>query len=156
MITILVFISIFFIINIILLFPSYISLRTEKATYKSESDALSKQIEVKDKEGLTVTMNQIQSDLSLVKPDETEIYRAINAILNQTTTQISILSLNYTRGGKSPSSISIQGIAKDRASLLTFSNNLKKELLFTSVDLPVSNLAKQTDVKFNLTLLGKF
>jgi Tfp pilus assembly protein PilN len=155
-ITFLIIVSVFFIIGIALLFPSYISLQTEKSTYKTESDALSKQIELKDKEGLTTTMDMIQSELSLVKPDETQIFRAINAILNQTTSDISILSLGYTRGDKSPSSINIQGVAKDRASLLTFSNNLKKELLFTSVDLPVSNLAKQTDVKFNLTLLGRF
>lgn len=152
----LVFVSIFFVVSIGLLFPSYISLQTEKATYKDESAALAKQIEIKDKKGLTATMSQIQSDLSLVKPEETQIYRAINAILNQVTSDISIVSIGYTRGDNALSSLNIQGVAKERTSLLTFSNNLKKELLFSSVDLPVSNLAKQTDAKFNLTLLGKF
>ncbi len=149
-------VSVFFVINTALLFPSYISLESQKSTLELQSDTLSKQIKLKDKDGLTTTMNQIQSDLALAKPDETRLYAAINAILDQTTTNISIISLGYTRGVRAQSSINIQGVAKDRASLLMFSNNLKKELMFTSVDLPVSNLAKQTDVKFSITLLGKF
>lgn len=151
------FVSMFFLISTALLFPSYISLSSEKSLYEVESKNLKKQIELKDKEGLATTLAKIQSNLSLAKPNETAIYRAIGAILNQTNTNISITSIGYTRGGAgAQSSLNLQGVAKNRESLIGFSNNLKKELIFSSVNLPVSNLAKQTDVKFNLTLLGKF
>lgn len=149
-------VSAFFAIGSGLLFPSYISLKSEKTMYQLESQSLKKQIEAKDKVGLTTTMSQIQSNLALAKPDETEAFRALNAVLSEMTGGISITSIGYTRGSGAQSSLNIQGVAKDRSNLLAFTNNLKKELLFTSVDLPVSNLAKQTDVKFNLTLFGKF
>ncbi len=152
----LIFVSLFFIIGCALLFPSYISLKSEKISYEADLTSLTNQVEIKDKEGLTATMNAIQSNLSLAKPDETMIYRAVGMLLDNVTNDISISSINYTRGDKSQSSLNIQGIAKDRTSLITFSNNLKKELMFEKVDLPVSNLAKQIDVPFNMTLLGKF
>lgn len=152
----LVFLSSFFAFNIALLFPSYISLRSEKLSYENEYADLSKRIESKDKQGLTPVMNQVQSDVMLADPDRTDVYRAINLILDHTTTNISLLSLNYIRGSKSDSTLTIQGVARERSDLIMFSNNLKKELLFTSVDLPISNLAKQSDSKFNITLTGKF
>ncbi len=156
LVIVLIFISLFFIIGCALLFPSYISLKSEKTSYETELDSLTKQVERKDKEGLTGTMNTIGSNLAIAKPDETMVYRALGVLLAHVTTDIKITSMSYTRGSQGASFITTEGIAKDRTSLISFSNGLKKELIFEKVDLPVSNLAKQTDVPFSMTLLGKF
>jgi hypothetical protein len=156
LITFLIFASVFFVIGIALLFPSFISITTLKSSYENESELLLKEIELKNQSGLASTLNQIQFDLTLAKPDETDVYRSINEILNEVSSEISINTIRYTRGVGAPSSLNLQGIAKDRSGLLSFTNKLKKILIFSSVDLPVSNLAKQTDVPFNITLLGRF
>lgn len=155
-VVLLVFVSAYFLINIAFLFPSYISLESKKNIHNIELSSLKDQISVKDNQGLEALVNKVRFEVLLAKPDETEVYAAIKKILEHVSGGISLTILSYTRGENTSSTLNIQGIAKDRSSLLSFTNNLKKDLMFSAVNLPVSNLAKQTDVKFNMTVLGKF
>lgn len=150
------FVTSFFVVSVSLLYPSYISLKTEKSTLNVETQRLVDQIEFKNGQGINATIANIKSDLRLSKPDETLIAQAISAVLNERPGGVYIDTLRYTRGIGAPSTLSLHGTAKDRNALITFSNNLKKELIFSSVDLPISNLAKQADVDFSLTLIGQF
>jgi len=51
--------------------------------------------------------------------------------------------------------LSISGISKTRENLTNFDKELKKSELFQSVDLPVSNLIKNTDADFFMNLIYK-
>ena len=153
---IIIFAAAFFLVSVALLFPSYISLSLEKRSLVSENSVLEKEIRAKEKKGVFETLSLIKSDLTLSNPSDTLIYESISTILQAKPSKVTIKSIKYTHGENAKSSITIQGNAGDRFSLIGFSNNLKKELMFTTVDLPISNLAKQTDVDFNLTLIGDF
>ena len=48
--------------------------------------------------------------------------------------------------------ISISGIAIDRDSLVSFGASLKETKLFSSVDIPVSNLTKEKDFPFSMNI----
>lgn len=73
----------------------------------------------------------------------------IKKVLDQKTNNISILNFSWKKvDGKVTSSIS--GIASDRQSLVTFRDNLISSGDFSGVDLPVSDLAKDKDIDFQI------
>ena len=150
------FITAIFLISIGFLFPSYISLAFDKSALESETENFKNKIEIKKGLGLIETLDQVKTTLSLVKPDNTDILESVKIILKQMPRGFSVESLSYTRGQNEPSSITISGVASERNDLILFTKQLQKELSFESVTLPVSNLAKQSNVPFSLTILGKF
>lgn len=150
------FLTAIFLIGIGLLFPSYISLDLNMSTLESETKILEDKIKSKNDKGLIETLDKIKVTLLLAKPEETNILNSVKIILSIMPRGISINNINYTRGQNAPSSLTISGIASERGDLITFTKQLQKEISFTSVALPVSNLAKQTNVPFSLTILGNF
>jgi len=52
--------------------------------------------------------------------------------------------------------ISISGTARLREDLVTFKKSLEDEPLFVKVELPVSSLAKSSDINFTVTVTGNF
>ena len=60
--------------------------------------------------------------------------------------------MNLSRDGESVREISISGTAASRQALADFRNRLREEDGVESVDLPISNLAKDRDIPFELTV----
>ena len=50
-------------------------------------------------------------------------------------------------------SVTLSGVADTRTDLLSFVELLEKEELFSNVDLPISNLAKEREISFSLSFL---
>src|SRR3989344_3256231 len=148
--------STIFLISIALLLPSYFLLNAEKVRLEGETENFSKHISKKNSEGLINTLNDIKSMVALVVPEETKIFSTIKTILARRPSSVLINSFRYTRGDGKESSLVLEGMAASRNSLISFSKNLKTDPLFKSVDLPISNLARESDVKFTMTIIGKF
>lgn len=144
------------VISIVLLIPSYITLRVERDRLNVENEIQSKDIKKQNAKDLVHTLDEIKSMSSLVSVESTEIFEALKLVLNAKSPGIAITSANYTRGAPAPSTLSLSGTASFRSDLIEFSRRLDREKLFTSIDLPISNLAKETDVKFTLTVAGNF
>lgn len=64
---------------------------------------------------------------------------------------ISITSIAFSSGDKE-SNIYVSGTASSRDSLRDFSNNLKSKVVFSNVEVPVSNFAKSQKSDFSITL----
>lgn len=152
----LIFLFTFFVVCICLLFPSKIFLSFEKIGLQSTQDTLKTRIEAESKKGLVETLNSIQATVNAINPENTSILKTIKTIIGVKPNDISVSSFIYTKGKNADSSLTIQGKSATRSSLIEFSKKLKSDPSFTGVELPISNLAKQLDVPFTLTLLGKF
>lgn len=63
--------------------------------------------------------------------------------------RITELTWSETQGVKS---LAVSGIARDRQSLLTYESRLKASGHFSSVALPLSNLARERDISFQIKL----
>lgn len=84
-------------------------------------------------------------------------------ILESKTAGISITGLSYDSGGVvgkkgkeetvSPITILIQGNSSDRSTLLAFKDALLQKKEFASVNLPISNLVKDTDLSFSINVI---
>lgn len=138
-----------------MLLPSYVTLYLEHARLEEETENALVQINKKNSQGLSTTLEDIKSMVALVGLEETQIYKAIRLISIKRPFGVSITSLDYTHKGDG-SAISFQGIASSRSALLAFQKELQNEKIFEIVDLPISNLAKDTDVKYSIVISGKF
>ncbi|MCC2630954.1 MAG: seg [Candidatus Paceibacter sp.] len=67
----------------------------------------------------------------------------------------SITDIQFTRNTDGTAKVLVQGIAKTRESLSTFTDALSKEPTITAVDVPVSNFAKDANIEYNFTVSVK-
>lgn len=112
----------------------------------------------KGKEDYRKILKEVHADIAIFNAPENNLatVEIIDRILahKQKGVQIRSFSLQRKEGGES--SVDIQGVAGTREALLSFKKNLEAEKLFTSVDLPVSHLARGSDILFNVHITGKF
>ncbi|MBU0999320.1 hypothetical protein KKG24_03395 [Patescibacteria group bacterium] len=102
-------------------------------------------------------IKDIDNKLSLVEKFEKNKFlvssEVINAILLQKIPDIKITQILYKNDEINGRKISITGIAPSREVLLLFRQLLEDSPAFTSVDLPISNFVKGSDINFHLSLI---
>ncbi len=76
----------------------------------------------------------------------------LDAILSGRGTGIRLSEFSYSVDDATHSSLVLQGVSNTRNALVSYVKSLQNSGLFTSVDLPVSDLAKDTDITFTLNL----
>ncbi len=83
--------------------------------------------------------------------------RVINAVLAKKMPEIKITDIAYEKNSKNDPTlgprISIQGSAPSREMLLLFRKALEDDATFKSVDLPISNFVKGSNIQFYLSLI---
>lgn len=77
---------------------------------------------------------------------------SLDAVLSNKNAGIHLSEVNYSATGSSTANISISGVSNTREALVTFVKNLKDSNVFRAVDLPVSNLAKDKNIDFSITM----
>lgn len=76
-------------------------------------------------------------------------------IFEKKSEAIKIMDISYSGRAESPTELSLKGRAANRDSLTEFGKNLRNESRVASVDLPISNFAKEKDIDFNMTITVK-
>lgn len=97
----------------------------------------------------------LANDISDVLLDE-KIYIDVTEVTDQvmgfTSDKISISSVSISKTDGYISEVRVIGRAADRSSLLGFRDTVEAHELFSEVDLPLSDLAKDQDIPFSLKL----
>ena len=137
----------------VLLLPSYFISQSKGESIERQSELLKKTIALREGdasiESLFLTKQKIDALVKLqAQVPQTKI---IHAIIQNLSTDVSVHTFNYVKG-----EMKIAGSAQSRKALILFSDQLKKEKLFNDVDLPVSSLARDSDITFSITLRGDF
>ncbi len=148
--------SLIFVISTVLLMPSYVTLQVEKNRLSAEDATLSESIKEQNAKGFAQTLFAIKSMVASAAPDQTRIFEALNVSEKVKPEGVKFSDLIYSHSTDASSTIAISGVAASRSDLIVFVDDLKKQKEFASVDLPVSNLAKESDVKFTINLKGNF
>lgn len=89
-----------------------------------------------------------ESDLSLV-----EIIKKISV---DKPSGVAISGFSYNFKDPKNADVTVAAVADNRESILRFADNLRKEVGFIHVDVPVSNFAKDTNIGFSLSLSVTF
>ena len=147
--------------GLILLFPLYITSVSKRQTVEAQVAALSSQKNT-TKEELDAIISDINTKLSVFADPTTQFSFSKDVIIPLLAKQnagISITTIGYLNNEAASTNtpptapsknITVSGVAKDRAALLLFENNLKQESTFTGVNVPISNFVYGSDINFNI------
>lgn len=81
---------------------------------------------------------------------------AVSALFQAGSPGIVFTDISYTNRGSEGGAFTVSGIAATREELIALVKRLEREAAFTSVRLPVGNLALDKNSEFSITITGSF
>lgn len=138
--------------GISLILPTYVLINSQVSVYEVSAAEATKKVEdyrnasrvlidSSQQAGVVVTENRQLAISSLV-----ELFRSLQG----NTVQISGIEIIRNEEGVEP--VRLDGIATDRQSLASFRDRLQEQEAVSVVDLPISNLARDRDIQFSMTI----
>ena len=147
------------IIAVIFLLPSNILSASKAAGIEKQIQNARNSVIFKEADSLNASLKNINLKLSSLTSFKNTISTEslFVKIIDKKTSNIRISNFSYKKAsGKEQSSTTISGVARDRESLSQFVKALESEPLFTTVNLPVSNLTKNKNPDFSIEIKGGF
>lgn len=141
------------VVAIVGLFPSYVISKALQREVAERTEVLRQEPEP-EAVAWETWLSSISLKLKLLDPklDKDRPSTLLAEVISEKGKGIRINSFRWVNGdGKSE--LSIMGVAADRQALLAFENKLNSSGRFSAVTLPVSNLAKDRDISFELKLI---
>ena len=151
--------SISIVIGVVLLLPSYFFANTKDSIAKQELEALQISSESTEREAINKELLETKERLQeLTKEDTREpLFSVIDIVAANSGAAVNITNVSYVRAkSKEAASITVGGRAETRDSLLAFKQGLESEEFFNEVVLPVSSLASDENIQFNIEIKGSF
>lgn len=153
------FVSCGIILGIFSLTPSSLLSYSQEMQVQDRTDALQKSRKASGIDQTEKDLVQTQLIAERISADKNKItyFDTIQKIALHRTPQVLISSFEITHdhATSSPYFAVIQGKSMTREALVAFKTALENDASFTSVDLPLSDLAKSKDVSFALKLTIK-
>lgn len=154
------------VLSAVFLAPSYVAARAELAAVVDESKWY-RERDAESRAGRGDTpLNAVRAanrDIAALKAHRESVPLSflLNRILVARGSGISAASFFYEAGGSvaggaARGRITVRGAADTREALIAFADALRRDGSFESVDLPISNLAKDRDIAFSLIITGAF
>ena len=136
----------------ILLLPSYLSAigkvdsirRNNKEKEDSISNLSAQNFDDKIK-NVDSNLAALKMTINIISPRD--VYSKITSALPN---GVSIIKYSYSLVDTDNAVIDIDGVSKDRESLVTFQNNLKTNPEFSGVEIPLDSFAKKSNLSFTI------
>lgn len=144
------------IIALVGIFPSYILSKGRQEEMAERFKMMGGQsASSTPQDDLSLWLANINQKLKILSPalDNDRASLIIGKALAVKGIGISVTQLSWQKG--ETASLSLNGVATDRQTLLAFEKNLNDSGEFQSVSLPVSNLAKVSSIPFQVKLILK-
>jgi Tfp pilus assembly protein PilN len=108
-------------------------------------------------EGSLSVMKDVSGELNIVENSEKNKYSVSQKIINEVVllkmSDIKISQITYENSVIDGKKVKILGLAPSRERLLLFRRALEDSAAFKSVDLPISNFVKGSNIEFYLSLI---
>lgn len=133
-------------------FPAYVFTATQIKLHQDSATQAMKQ--VTDYEQTSVALTRASQQARIIvdgqQVDRFSKYVFLLEQLQGTDVQVSTIALERVEDGMAP--ITVGGTARDRQALASFRDRLLTNEAVVSVDLPISNLAKDKDIQFTISV----
>ncbi|MFC1732245.1 hypothetical protein ACFL6I_18210 [candidate division KSB1 bacterium] len=146
------------VLGIILLLPSYFVSKSKGESIGRQSELLKKTIIFREGDTSVTSLLSTKQKINQLVETQKQVLQTeiIQTIIQNTDENVAVDAFYYKKGTDSDGEMKVTGKADSRTALLSFSDRLKKESLFDRVDLPVSSLARDSNITFSITLNGDF
>lgn len=133
--------------------PVYLLIVNQLDAFSSRyADASNQQASFAATETKIVTANNtatLLATMNTVSP----LVPFVTELQSLTGSAVTISSYRLNRTGVAIKAVDISGTAADRASLVEFSERVKASELFVEAEIPLSNLAKDRDIPFQISVI---
>jgi hypothetical protein len=138
--------------GISVLVPAYVLIASQVKVYTDSATAASE--EIVDFENVTkeLTRSSQQAKLLLDGFSEPLMSDYVALFTKLEGDDVTVTKMNIIRSGKIVGPVQISGEATTRQALADFRDRLRAQPEVTAVDLPISNLAKDKDIQFTLSI----
>lgn len=139
------------VVGIIGLLPSYVLSNARENEALERTRIMGGSGQRGDDTTLQVWLGETNQKLQVLSPalDTDRPSDFIEKILDQRITGIAVTGFSWVRT-KDKITLSVNGVATSRQSLITFENHINSSGYFSEVTLPISNLAKDRDIDFQI------
>ena len=152
-----------------LLLPSYVfSIQKEKVA-ANRIEMLARSAGREEATALAAALQSAQEKLTLVRavissPPASApaaaaplyLFERIAAVVRMKNPRISLHGFSIAPTGEGKREFFIQGIAEERAALVSFAEEMEKAKIFEKVEVPLPLLAKESGIEFSLRATGAF
>lgn len=144
------------VIGAALLIPSYFLSRSKKNAILEQAELIERSIARSEGEVSFEMLRKTRDRLTFLSRDRerTTIIALIKTIIEEEPSGIVLSDISYSREGEG-ATIAVSGSAKRRDDLISFRSALNRNDQFLSVTLPVSDLARSSDIRFTITFKVK-
>ena len=141
-----------FLVAIVLLLPSYFLSTLRSQALEEQKLFVERAKEVRSKDSASTEFNALKDRITTLKSTEHKaVYGILEEVVSQQVSGVLLNGFFFTQKSSGEWTLSVTGVSNTRDALLSFSNRLQQTGIFTSVELPVSNLAQNSDIAFTIT-----
>lgn len=142
-------------IALILLVPSYFLAKGERNEILQERKTIEQSIDAESDQDIERALSELNNNISILNTPDQEPSSLISFIIENKSKSIHLNAFLY-KYSPEESTLSVSGRADSRKELLAFSKKLQSNSEFKEVDLPISNLAKDSNIPFTINITGAF
>lgn len=144
------------VVGIIFLLPSFFLVVVKEERLREQARDTIKTISSEDGMNIGDVIASTNTKLDILARDEgTMLSSVLASILEKKGTRIALSDFLFQKDvqdGNQRKKIVVKGESLNRETLISFADRLKRDPLFSLVDLPVSNLVKSKDIPFSITI----
>jgi hypothetical protein len=143
------------VIFMVLLFSVSIFVWVERNTIINQLNSVAVSIDAVEREELQSNIKKINSQINKFQQPKPAYSGFLSEILTSGPNGITISGVSFDPimdSDEQKITIQIDALADSRRSMIEYSEALRENVLFENVNLPLSNLTRETDINFRLTM----
>jgi hypothetical protein len=145
--------SVALVIGASLLLPTYVLIGSQVDVYTESAAQASKKVNTYENVSKTLVQSSQQARFVLNEAGLPEVSNYVDLLKSLEGGDIVISRVSIRRGEAGLQPIAVSGEANSRQALASFRDRLVAEPAVQEVDLPISNLAQDREISFNLTVI---
>lgn len=153
-IVVITFLVFFQLVFLVLLFPSWLVSFYKEKDIDRRNDEMNIFLSNLNVGSTTSYVKLLNQKLNIINDslEYPEFVPIIKNVLSKKTSSIRLGGLLYTVNTPTSGSLVVKGVSDSRESLVSYVKNLESLEMFKKVDLPISNLAKDKNIDFSITI----
>lgn len=141
------------IVGLIALIPSYYLAQNKKAVLEQEFSAFMETGSLENETDPRAVLSAMRTRMRVLHGlPESTLLSNVSVMLEETTNGIAITEIRYARADGDRAQFVVKGVARTRDELVAYQEALADREVFSAVELPISFLAHDTDVDFQITI----
>lgn len=140
------------VVSILLLLPVYVLITTQISVYRDSANEAIEKMATFENVSLELAQATRQAQLIMSSDQQATLSELIYLFRSLEGQGVELSDVSMTRMATGIAPIAIAGLAVDRRSLSDFRDRLLASDRISTVDLPISNLARDRDIQFSMTV----